>query len=85
MQLNPGDALVLYTDGVTEAMDPGRRLFGIDAMRRTLSGVGEGAGSHRIVQGLLEEVRGFAGTAHQSDDITILVVRYLGRGERGSE
>jgi serine phosphatase RsbU (regulator of sigma subunit)/anti-sigma regulatory factor (Ser/Thr protein kinase) len=77
LQLNPGDALVLYTDGVTEAMNTGHQLFGADAIERTLSKVA----SARIIQGLLEDLRTFVGEAHQSDDITMLVIRYLGRKE----
>ena len=40
MQLNPGDALVLYTDGVTEAMNIGHQLFGAEAIENTLPRAG---------------------------------------------
>jgi phosphoserine phosphatase RsbU/P len=81
LQLSRGDALVLYTDGVNEAMNTGRQLFGADAIERTLSGVGQAASSEKIIQGLLDNLRVFVGGAQQSDDITMLVIRYLGRGE----
>jgi phosphoserine phosphatase RsbU/P len=81
LELNRGDALVLYTDGVNEAMNIGHQLFGVDAIERTLSGVGQGASSEEIIKGLLGELRVFVGGAQQSDDLTMLVIRYLGRGD----
>jgi serine phosphatase RsbU (regulator of sigma subunit)/anti-sigma regulatory factor (Ser/Thr protein kinase) len=79
LQLDPGDALVLYTDGVTEAMDVRNRLFGAEAIEKTLSRAGHAPRSEKIIKGLLEDVRAFVGEAHQSDDITMLVIKYLGR------
>jgi phosphoserine phosphatase RsbU/P len=84
LELSPGDALILYTDGINEAMNTGRQLFGADAIERTLSGFGRAASSEKIVQGMLDDLRVFVGRARQSDDITMLVIRYLGRGESPS-
>ena len=81
LKLNRGDALVLYTDGVNEAMNPGRQLFGADAIEQSLSRVGRPVSSERIIRELLGKVRVFVGAAQQNDDITMLVIRYLGRGE----
>jgi len=81
LQLNPGDALVLYTDGITEAMNVGRQLFGAQAIEKTLSRAGQTAASERIIKVLLEDVHVFVGEAQQSDDITMLVIKYLGGGE----
>jgi phosphoserine phosphatase RsbU/P len=81
LQLSRGDALVLYTDGVNEAMNTDRQLFGADAIERTLSGVGQSASSEKIIQELLDDLHVFVGGAQQSDDITMLVIRYLGRGK----
>jgi phosphoserine phosphatase RsbU/P len=85
LQLSRGDALVLYTDGVNEAMNTGRQLFGADAIERTLSQVGHTASSEKIIQGLLDDLHVFVGGAQQSDDITMLVIRYLGRDASCSE
>jgi sigma-B regulation protein RsbU (phosphoserine phosphatase) len=79
MQLRPGDALVLYTDGVTEAMNTDRKMFrreGITEALRGYSSVITPAAT--ISQTLLDHVRSFADNEPQSDDITILVVRYNG-------
>lgn len=85
LQLSRGDALVLYTDGVNEAMNTGHHLFGADAIERTLSRVGDTASSEKIIQGLLDDLHVFVGGAQQSDDITMLVIRYLGRDEASSQ
>jgi sigma-B regulation protein RsbU (phosphoserine phosphatase) len=85
LELNRGDALVLYTDGVNEAMNIGHQLFGADAIERTLSGVGQAASSEDIIKGLLDDVRLFVGGARPSDDLTMLVIRYLGRGDSLAE
>ena len=80
MQLNPGDTLVLYTDGVTEAMNVDHELFGAEAIEKTLSQTGQPADSEAIINALLEDVRVFVGEAQQHDDITMLVIQYRGRG-----
>jgi len=78
MVLHPGDALVLYTDGVTEAMDPEKRLFS-DA--RLLAVVDEqpDGDPEELVGGIVGAVRAYAGREPQSDDITVLAVRWMGR------
>jgi sigma-B regulation protein RsbU (phosphoserine phosphatase) len=79
LQLNPGDALLLYTDGVTEAMNTNRELLGAEAIETSLSRAGRGAGSEKIIRAVLEDLRAFVGGAHQSDDVTMLAIRYFGR------
>jgi serine phosphatase RsbU (regulator of sigma subunit) len=72
--LEPGDALVLYSDGVTEAMNPSQELFGED---RLLASVrkSEGHGALKIVSSITREVDRFARGTKQSDDISIFVLR----------
>ncbi|MGH9716584.1 MAG: PP2C family protein-serine/threonine phosphatase [Candidatus Acidiferrales bacterium] len=79
IELDPGDALVLYTDGVSEAMNPDLELFGSQAVQTALGRVGQPARSETIIQVLLDDVELFVGNAKQSDDITTLVIKYLGR------
>ncbi len=70
--LAPGDRLVLYTDGVTEAMDRSGELFGEERLRRVgLEAVAGGA--LHVQQRVLERVTEFCGGVFQ-DDATILVV-----------
>jgi serine phosphatase RsbU (regulator of sigma subunit) len=73
LEMAPGDTLVLYTDGVTEAADPGDDLFGEERLHACFAeGAGETAAGS--VDRLLRHVRAFAAGAAQSDDITILAL-----------
>ena len=73
MQLNPGDAIVMYTDGVTEAENIDHDQFGESRLEAVLATL-KGAGSEQIVETINAEVKKFAGDAPQSDDITLLVI-----------
>ena len=81
-RLQPGDGVVLYTDGATEAMDGGGNLFG-DRRLRALLGTCNGAAPEEIVRGLVAAVQGYAAGAPQSDDITALAIRYMGARRTG--
>ena len=77
LTLNPGDALVLYTDGVTEAMNPAQELYGEERLAERLAEMGH-LSVRETCQVLAEDVHAFADGAEQSDDITMLVLRYNG-------
>jgi len=74
----PGDLLVLYTDGVTEAMDEQNRLFG-EARLRELLAANHGASAAQVLQSVVDAVREHAGQVAQSDDLTLLVVKRRGK------
>jgi serine phosphatase RsbU (regulator of sigma subunit) len=77
LQLAAGDVLVLYTDGVTEARDAARELFGLDRLRDL---VAELAGSGRPVAEICDAIVGQVlrwGSA-QEDDVSLFVARYHG-------
>jgi len=75
MKLEPGDTLVLFSDGVTEAMDPDENLFGVPRLKDVL--VGKSNVALDVLEKLvLESVENFARGARQADDLTMLVVRY---------
>ena len=74
IQLNPGDTLFLYTDGVTEAEDARPEEFGEDRLDRMLSEMSTMA-VQEVAEGVVSAVREFVADAPQSDDITCLVVR----------
>jgi sigma-B regulation protein RsbU (phosphoserine phosphatase) len=73
--LRPGDALVLYSDGVTEAIDPDDEMFGVSRLREVLLGQHD-APLETLQRTILDSVRAFSRGANQADDITLLVVRY---------
>jgi phosphoserine phosphatase RsbU/P len=77
VRLEPGDALVLYTDGVSEAQDVAGEFFGPERLRAAAA-AGRPGGTPGLTGSVLSAVRSFAGEAAQSDDITILTVKYLG-------
>lgn len=77
IQLNPGDELFLYTDGVTEADNRRRELFGNHRLKSVLTQSQAGSVVDRLNE-VMNAVRGFAGAAPQADDITMLGLRYHG-------
>lgn len=73
LQLEPGDVLVVYTDGVTEAFNAGGTMFEEAGLLKCLHGAGASAGE--AVSVLVEAVRGHAAGFPQSDDLTVAAVR----------
>ena len=73
-RLLPGDTLLAYSDGVTEAMDERRRQFGSAGMLEALRSCGAAAGPEQVTERVMERVRAHAGRAPQSDDITLMAV-----------
>jgi sigma-B regulation protein RsbU (phosphoserine phosphatase) len=78
MQLNPGDALVLYTDGVNEAMNKSRKMFSTERIGQTLLPHLAGSPARTLATAIVANVVEFAAGAPQSDDITVMTIRYLG-------
>ena len=76
-QLVPGDGLLLYTDGVTEAMNCRDEQFSDQRLEEFLQSNGR-TSSEDLTRRLLAEVRRFADGAPQSDDITIVTLQYAG-------
>jgi len=72
--LQPGDAIVTYTDGVNEAFDAAGEMFGDDRLRQDLDHTGLTQAAE-LTAHLLDAVRQHAGEHPQSDDIAILTVR----------
>ena len=77
MVLSPGEALLLYTDGVTEAMDSRETLYSDQRLERFLAS-NRSSSPRQIIGDLVSDVRHFAGGAPQSDDITVLALLYFG-------
>lgn len=73
-QLEPGDLVVFYTDGVTEAFDAAGNLYGETKLLAELSGL-SGKSAAETTAALLKSIRAHAGTHPQSDDIAILALR----------
>jgi sigma-B regulation protein RsbU (phosphoserine phosphatase) len=75
VMLQPGERLVLYTDGVTEACDLAGAQYGAERLAAQIQAHGA-AGAGAIVEHICASVTAFAGTAAQSDDITLAVLAW---------
>jgi anti-sigma regulatory factor (Ser/Thr protein kinase) len=75
--LQPGAQLLLYSDGITEAHDPDREMFGGPRLGDAMAAAGDGDGG-RLISNLLERLRAFTGAAaEQEDDITLVAIRRM--------
>jgi sigma-B regulation protein RsbU (phosphoserine phosphatase) len=77
-QLSPGDALILFTDGVSEAANADDDLYTTARIEQALATARAETDARHLAEGLAQDVRVFVGATPQSDDIAILVVRYEG-------
>jgi anti-sigma regulatory factor (Ser/Thr protein kinase) len=78
--LGPGDVIVLHSDGLAEAHDPDRQMFGFPRMRKLIGELGSG---HELIDGLLDSLHAFTGPSwEQEDDITLVT---LSRSAEGAE
>ena len=77
LRLGAGDTLLLYTDGVTEAANSADLLYGDARVAVFLAGAGAGS-SEQLVRALIGDVARYSEGIAQSDDITLLAMRYLG-------
>jgi sigma-B regulation protein RsbU (phosphoserine phosphatase) len=73
-QLHPGETLLMYTDGVSEAFDVDNRPFGEERLYAALA---TGGDPRALCEKLVDAVHAFAGAAPQSDDIAVLALQYL--------
>jgi len=75
-QMQPGETLVVCTDGVTEALDPSGALYGKKRLSSVLEGVRRTAGE--IGHAVRRDLKEFAAGINPTDDLTILVLRWNG-------
>ena len=76
MQLQHGDTLMMFTDGVNEAWDASHNEFGMERFRQVLAD-NASYGSRQIIDAVSRALNSFAGNAEQSDDITMLTVKRI--------
>jgi serine phosphatase RsbU (regulator of sigma subunit) len=72
VQLAPGDCLVFFTDGVTEARNPANELYGPERLQAVVRCAPEGA--EAVGQAILADVQRFAAGRPQADDLTVVCV-----------
>lgn len=75
--LQPGDTVILFSDGVNEALDPDRQEFGMERFKKAVAEQ-VSAPLPDLQESILDAVRQFARGARQADDVTLLLLRYTG-------
>ena len=74
VDLSPGDVIVLYTDGITEAMNPESDLFGEARLSRIVEEHGH-LESGELRERIMREIEAFVGSADQHDDMTMILLK----------
>ncbi|AHE98573.1 PP2C family protein-serine/threonine phosphatase [Thioalkalivibrio paradoxus] len=72
--LDPGDVVVLYTDGITEAADPEHRLYGLDRLQAVISAHRAGT-AETIKDAIIDDVKRHIGTQKLYDDLTLVILK----------
>jgi len=78
INLQKGDSLFLYTDGVTEAMNKGEELFSEGRLIQELAEMRDKS-LQEIITGVMGKIESFSAGVPQADDITLMVIRYHGK------
>jgi sigma-B regulation protein RsbU (phosphoserine phosphatase) len=74
VRLEPGDVLVAFTDGISEAMNLDDEEWGEDRLLETVRGC-KISSAQQLLECIFDAATRFAGTAPQHDDMTLVVVR----------
>jgi len=74
LPLESDDVIVLYTDGVTEAVNPHDEMFSEERLRNVVKACANSS-AQDLIERILEEVKSFCGDRAQSDDITLMVIK----------
>ena len=77
IRMNPGDRIFVYTDGVAEAMDENKKQYGTARLQDRLNRQKD-TDQKTLLEDILQDIRSFAGSAEQFDDITMLGLTYHG-------
>jgi serine phosphatase RsbU (regulator of sigma subunit)/PAS domain-containing protein len=77
MQMKPGDTILVYTDGVTEAIGQNGDWYTLERLRNFLEDL-KSASPNTLVTAIAEDVKKFKGAAQQADDITMICLQYQG-------
>lgn len=79
IQLEVGDCLVLYTDGITEAKNKTGQMYGLERLKKSVKKNGYKPSVGTIFDGLTKDFSDFVEEYVQIDDITMIVIRYMGK------
>lgn len=77
--LEVGDSIVLYTDGITEARDETDKMYDLESLEQSLKNHGYRPTAESIFDHLTKDFSNFVGEYVQNDDITMIVIKYVGK------
>ena len=77
VSLQPGDLLVIYTDGITESVNQNQELFGEDRLMATIRSCRD-TSAREIIDHIITSARTHAGSVPQADDMTLIAIKRLG-------
>lgn len=80
--LEPGDCVLLYTDGVTEAVDQAEEMYGEERLAARFAALAPGATAQAVLDGLVADLDQFRGGQPPGDDVTAVVIRCTGEGNQ---
>lgn len=80
VSLLPGDLLLFFTDGITEAMNNQKQEYGLERLRNLAESLSDQT-AENIAAEILKDVNSHSAGAVQSDDITLIIVKYIGLQE----
>jgi len=75
--LQPGDSLILYSDGIPEAWKNTKEVYGMEKFKETVKTYGRLESAVAIRNAILQDVKGYMGDYKQMDDITIIVIKRI--------
>ncbi|MFH0820916.1 MAG: SpoIIE family protein phosphatase [Candidatus Peregrinibacteria bacterium] len=76
--LEIGDTIALYTDGITEAKNPTGEMYGLERLKNSLQKNGYRPSSENVLDSITKDFSQFVGEYVQNDDITMIVLKYIG-------
>jgi sigma-B regulation protein RsbU (phosphoserine phosphatase) len=80
VDLGPGDRVLFYTDGISEAANEAGEMFGEERIHAAIESLPAGLSAREIVEQLLARVRAFLDGVEPGDDMTVMVLRVLEDG-----
>jgi serine phosphatase RsbU (regulator of sigma subunit)/streptogramin lyase len=75
LELQSGDTVIFYTDGIIEAENAAEEMYGTERLLDLVAGVDPAASVEDVIEVILQDVSDFVGSAEQYDDMTIVVIR----------
>jgi serine phosphatase RsbU (regulator of sigma subunit) len=77
LALSPGDMILFYTDGIVEAMNPGRKIYGFERLETLVRNLSPDLSPGTLIEAIMADVTAFVGPADQHDDMTMVAVQFI--------